>query len=400
MTDLTPARARLAKRLGKLRVSSEVGRLTQKELAGALGTSAPLISSWEGGKEIPPEARLEAYGRLFATSRSRDGGRVALVPTQDLTAEEHDRMKELIAELVRLREEAISPTGSLRREAGELGGRFWYFPDGQTITILCTPLSDRQLGYGSGGELLEGAAPITAYSRPSHPNHIELLRNGDIDALVELVGHIRAENPSAEVRWTTYNRVRDSDELTGHLIILGGSDYVAGAAPRSDDPVEWFIRQLELPVSTRVSANGDPEFDTEFVVTISDEDEPVYGGTREETYQPRFLRQGDEPDSPRVIDDGLPTLEYDLALIARRANPLNVSARITICAGIFSRGTYGAVRALTDANLRVRNERYLEEHFPDINQFWVLFRVPVYRGARTVTPDLERTYHQVRYSIS
>jgi hypothetical protein len=299
---------------------------------------------------------------------------------------------------VRLRVDALSPVESSRRETGELGGRFWYFPDGQTITILCTPLSDRQLGYGRGGDLPEGAAPITAYSRPSHPNHNEMLRNGDMDALVELVGHIRAENPSAEVRWQTYNRVRDSDDLTGHLVILGGSDYVAGTVPSPDDPVDWFIRRLELPVSTRISASGDPEFDTEFVVTTSDDGEPEYGGTQEETYQPRFLRQGSEPDSPRVTDGGVPTLEYDLALIARRANPLNVSARITICAGIFSRGTYGAVRAFTDANLRARNERYLERHFPNTNKFWILFRVPVYSGARTITPDFERAYHRVRDS--
>ncbi len=400
MTDLTPARARLARRLRELRESPEVSRLTQKELAGALGTSAPLISSWEGGREMPPEARLQAYGRLFATSRSREGERVALVPADDLTAEEHDRMEKLIGELLRLREEAMSPTESSRRRTGELGGRFWYFPDGQTITILCTSLSDRQLGYGSDGELPEGAPPITAYSRPSHPNYIELLRNGDMDALVELVGHIRAENPSAEVRWKTYNRVRDSDDLTGHLVILGGSEYVAGTTSRPDDYLEWFIRRLDLPVSTRASANGDPEFGTEFVVATNDDGEPTYLGANEEMYQPGFLRQGVEPDSPRVFNDGVPTLEYDLALIARKANPLNVSARITICAGIFSRGTYGAVRAFTDANLRARNERYLEKHFSDINQFWMLLRVPVYSGVRTVTPDLERPYHRIRYSNS
>jgi transcriptional regulator with XRE-family HTH domain len=398
MSDQESARERLAARLKELRERSEIGRLTQRQVADALGASTPLISSWESAKEVPPESRLHAYGRLFAAPRSADGDRVALVPADDLTAEERGRMETLVEDLVRLRTEALEGDEPASRHSGVLGGRFWFFPDRQVITILCTPLSDRQLGYRKDGQLAEGAPPISAYSRVSHPNHISLLRNGDADALVELVGHIRAENPTAEIRWTTYDQIRDSDELTGHLIILGGGEFKASAVPRSDNPVNWFIRRLDLPILTRIPEGGDEEFDTEFVVTTNDGGEPAYHGPREEVHRPLFLRADVEAGRPRITVDGVPQLEYDVALIARKANPLNLSARITICTGAFSRGTYGAVRALTDANLRARNERFIQARFSDVNDFWIMFQVPVYGGVQTVTPDLERAFHRLRDS--
>jgi hypothetical protein len=91
-----------------------------------------------------------------------------------------------------------------------------------------------------------------------------------------------------------------------------------------------------------------------------------------------------------------------VALLGRFPNPLNLSATVTICSGIFSRGTYGAVRALTDATLRARNERYLAGHF-DLQNFWLLLHVPVFpgpTGALTLTPDLTRPFHRLRSSAS
>jgi hypothetical protein len=212
------------------------------------------------------------------------------------------------------------------------------------------------------------------------------------------VGHIRAENPTAEIRWATYDQIRASDELTGHLIILGGGEFAASAGPTSGSPVNWFISRLELPIVTRVPDGGDAEFDTEFVVTTNNDGEPAYHGPQEEVHRPRFLRADVEPGRPRITVDGVPQLEYDVALIARMANPLNLSARITICTGAFSRGTYGAVRAFTDANLRTRNERYIQARFSDISDFWIMFQVPVYGGRQTVTPDLARAFHRLRDS--
>jgi transcriptional regulator with XRE-family HTH domain len=399
VSEPTPARWRLATRLKQLREESELGRLTQEQVALALGVSTPSISSWESGKTSPPENRLRAYARLFATPRSWDGKRLRLLSTEELTGDERRAMEALVDELVQLHDDALHRVEPARRETGALGGRFWYFPDRQSITILCTPLSARQLGYGPDGKLPDGAPPISAYSRSSHPNYIESLHNGDMDALIELVGHIRAENPTAEVRWTTLDRIYVRDELTGHVVILGGGEFAARSDPQQQEtPVNWFIRRLELPIRTRLPEGGDEEFDSEFVVTTDDEGRPVYRGPREEVYRPIFRLSETDPDHPRVLVEGAPQLEYDVALIARKANPLNLSASMTICTGAFSRGTYGAVRTLTDANLRARNERLLNEHFPDASDFWILLHVPVFGGEETITPDLERPFHRLRDS--
>jgi transcriptional regulator with XRE-family HTH domain len=384
--------ATLAQRLRGLRVSPQFGRLRQQQLAEALNISEALISSWEKGAAIPPQHRLQAYARFFATPRSVDDGKPRLLAEGDLLDDESKLMQALEEELFRLRDSALHDVDPGSREIGALGGRFWHFPDGARITIVCTRLSDRQLGLLPNGRLPEGASPIIGYSRPTHPNYIESLRNGDTDALTELVGHIRAENPTAEVRWTTLDRV-EADELSGNLVLLGG-DLNLGHVERGT--FWWFIRRLELPIRVRLPTGGNEEFDMEFMVTTNQMGTPTYRGSEAEFYPPRFLRVESEPDRPRVVIDGCPQLEYDTALLVRKGNPINLSARIIICAGIFSRGTYGAVRLTTDATLRYRNELFLAENF-DMDDFWLLFHVPVANG-KTATPDLERRFLRLQHS--
>jgi hypothetical protein len=357
--------------------------------------STALISSWESGTAVPPADRLRAYSRFFATPRSVEGRKTRLLTDDDLVEAEATTRQTLEEELLRLREAALHDGDVSYRETGALGGRFWYFPDHARVTIVCTPLSDRQLGLLPGGEVPENAAPIARYSRPSHPNYIEFLRNGDVDALTELVGHIRAENPTVEVRWMTFDRL-GRDELSGHLVLLGTGEVDSFRGNAERGTMWWFIRRLELPVHVHLSEGGDEEFDVEFVVNTDDEGNPTLRGSKKEVYAPRFLHNDSAPDRPRVVVDGVPQLDYDTALIVRKPNPINLSARITICTGIFSRGTYGAVRACTDATLRARNERFVTSNF-DINDFWLLLHVPVLEG-QTVTPDLEREFLRLRHS--
>ena len=105
-----PAR-RLAERLRALR---EQEHLTQKQLAGVLGGAETLsiatVSLWEkaGSDRLPPLQRLEAYARLFCTSRSFDGGRLRLLSSGELTDQERERESELYDELVELRERTRS----------------------------------------------------------------------------------------------------------------------------------------------------------------------------------------------------------------------------------------------------------------------------------------------------
>ncbi|MFC5104244.1 hypothetical protein [Kibdelosporangium philippinense] len=59
---------------------------------------------------------------------------------------------------------------------------------------------------------------------------------------------------------------------------------------------------------------------------------------------------------------------------------------VTICNGMFGRGTYGVVRALTDARFRDRNSAFLAQHFKDAEAFSILTTVSVVSG-NVVTPD-------------
>ena len=88
----------------------------------------------------------------------------------------------------------------------------------------------------------------------------------------------------------------------------------------------------------------------------------------------------ESPDHPKGI------LQEDVALFARSVSPLNRKRTITFCNGMYGRGTYGAVRALTDERFRDRNAEFLRSHFRDSETYCVLSRVPVVQGV-TVTPD-------------
>jgi transcriptional regulator with XRE-family HTH domain len=376
--------------------------VTQKQLSDALGLSGALVSSWESGSAVPPEERLNAYARFFATRRSLVGRSAKLIAADDLTADEEAVRSQLIDELVRLREEALDGSSVRPRETGALGGRFWYFPDDQPITILCQPLSRRQLGYSDEAAKRGELSPAVQYAtNPAHPNAVRNLGNGDIDALVELVGHIRAENPTADVRWLTYDRISSADQITGHLVVFGYGDAEISPVPQGDTRVLQALRaELDLPVRSRWPINGDPEYDGEFVVTVDAEGAPTFDAEKiagEEVYRPRFLRDDTAPGRPRIIAAGAPQLTSDVALIVRTRNPLNPNAKLMWFSGMFSRGTYGAVRAFTDAKFRARNEQWLAKAL-NFDDFWMLLQISVFAADKTITPDLSRAANRLRMS--
>ena len=382
------SRRPLAARLRDLRRSWDGVTVTQRHVAEAIGASPALVSSWENGSAVPPEERLRQYAQFFATPKSMDPG-PRLPPFGDLSTAEDERRSELIDELVRLREEALFLPDSGPRRSGALGGRFWHFPGAQPITILYTPLSDRQLGVADPDRLDE-APPVAQYARNrTHPNAVLNLRNGDVDALLELVGHVRAENPTADVRWVPNTDVTESDQLTGHVVILGSGDQLLEIPERQLRVWSLFRDAVSLPVSFRGDIRPDEEFELEFEVTTDADGVPAFDGDRRERHGPRFVRDERVEGRPRVVVNGAPVLASDVALILRMPNPLNESARLIMCSGLFARGTYGAVRAFTDANLRARNEAWVS-NLSDPERFWALIRVTVAGFGKTITPDLAR----------
>jgi hypothetical protein len=182
----------------------------------------------------------------------------------------------------------------------------------------------------------------------------------DLDALIEIFGHIRARNPTLDVRYLLASEITASD-LQEHVVVLGGvgwnkvSRRVLAALP--DLP----ISQKELDELT----TGDV-----FVVSGTDDTgKPI---------EEKFLPIWDDSDPPELTED--------VAMVARVSNPYNSARTLTIFNGVHSRGVVAAVQAMINLRVVQQNEKYLSERFPE-GTFALLLRVPVY-GAETLAPDI------------
>jgi hypothetical protein len=343
-TPLGPAA--LARRLRELRQQWPGTRVTQGVLAEALGASTALISGWENltNPSVPPVNRLLSYATLFATRRSVQGGQLRILPDEELTADELAVRDELYAELLALRDAA----GESDPEVAEPRRGSWHFPDGAPVRLVCGMLPERHRGD---------------YASETSPNYSQLHRLADPDALVELWGHVRMVNPDSDVRFMFAADMR-SDDLTAHVVLIGGLEW---------NPAARFFTQIaDLPVKQVEDENV--------------EDGEVFEIEREgrrRRFLPTFLEG----------DPALGLIE-DVALFARMPNPNFPQRTLTICNGVFSRGVLGAVRILTDAQLREANETYLRSRFADRSEYGLLLRVPVF-GREISTPDLSSDYHRL-----
>ncbi|HET9895789.1 MAG TPA: helix-turn-helix transcriptional regulator [Streptosporangiaceae bacterium] len=349
--DTPDPRQLLARRLRSLREERWPDkRITQQQLAQAIGVSVPLISSWESqtNPRLPPLARLEAYTRLFASTGTFDAGLAGGTPA--LTDPERQAANELRRELMQLRN-AVMQAGHAPAESAPLPANSaksissgpWRFDDGGMITIVCAQLPQYMLDR-------------IPYTDVDDPDYIELLTYSELDSLFELHGHIRASNPESLVVRRIANTL-GPDEYHSHLAVLGGVDW--NAVTKS------ILEILEIPV--RQIADWSRQDGQYFEV---DEN----GSTT--SYRP-VLKNA----------DGRSGLTDDVALFVRAKNPFNRERTATICTGMYGRGTYGVVRALTDASFRDRNAEYLSTHFgADYEVCCILTRVPVIHGA-TLTPD-------------
>ncbi|GAB3813513.1 XRE family transcriptional regulator [Kribbella italica] len=298
------------------------------------------ISSWESRRDpkLPPAERLHSYALFFCSDRSTTTP-AYLVPEDELTSDERGRFQDLHEELVALREAVHGPSSARESSSSELST--WTF-DSDPITIICpeAPLAER---------------PPMANEK--NPNYTRMFRYADLDALIELWGHIRACNPTANVVHRLPSEVV-ADDLSGHLVVLGGVGW--------NRVMKRILKTLrEMPVS-QVEVD---DLKTGEIFRTS-------GADRRE-YRPVW---DDASDSGRELIE-------DVALLARVRNPYNHSQTLTVCNGIHSRGVVGAVLALTDIALRERNEAFLANRFPG-GEFALLLRVPVLNGD-ALSPDLE-----------
>jgi hypothetical protein len=175
--------------------------------------------------------------------------------------------------------------------------------------------------------------------------------------LIELYGHLRAENAALDVFHRLASEVKRED-LSSHVILLGGIGW-----NRVTRRFQGATRQVPI---TQKAVNDLNDGDI-FCVKSS-------GG--EQSFYPEYEDLGDGKE-----------LFADVAYLARLRNPFKISHTLTICNGIFSRGVLGAVRCLIDAGVREDNERFLAERYP-AGEFAVLLRVPVVDN-ETMAPDLQ-----------
>ncbi len=334
MSPVEPQPA-LARRLKALRERywPDVG-IRQGQLAKAFGgVSTSLISSWENTEKpvSPPVKRLEAYATLFATRRSWTGGSLRVLTLEELTDDERDQRKELLDELLWLREGNEPEPGVVD---------LWTFEEvDQRITIVCAPLPEE---YRRN----------LVYADPESADFVSLYTYADPDALIELFGHIRARNPDNPVTFRTSNELT-ADDYTGHLVLLGGVDW--------NTVTKVVINRADLPLE-QVGRAVDAE----------------HGGFRvQENGQPRLIE-------PRLDAQG--HLVEDVAHFYRGVSPFNRKRTVTVCNGMYGRGTLGAVRALTDNRFLDRNTAYVRDRFAGEESFSIISRVPVI-GGQGLTPD-------------
>ncbi len=366
MNDADP-RLVLARRLRALREDQWPDlKITQAQLAQALGgkkpLSVPLISSWEtqASPKIPPLSRLDAYAALFATRRSFTGDVPQPIEAADMTDAERQAMAEIKRELTQMRAQAmgatavIGPEGYTGPEADRLSGLaaslnsgLWRFADGDTVTVVCAQFPER-------------FRAVEKYTDRNSPDYIELYTYSELDALFELYGHLRAANPVNQIDLRLAEGLA-RDVYSSHLITLGGIDWNATTSS--------VLNRLKLPV--RQVADWGEE---------NPEDDDVYFDITEKGGRKAQCR----PEYTHI--DGRRELVSDVALFVRARNPFNSERTVTICSGMYGRGTYGVVRALTDVRFRDRNGEYLRDRFGSSDCYCILTRVEVVDGA-TLTPD-------------
>jgi hypothetical protein len=327
---------KLAVALRDLRESTWLDRvLTQAQLAKVLSSeghvAAATLSSWESttNPKTPSAARISAYARFFSTKRSLEG-QPHLIPKDQLTPNELERFNEIEAQLQELyRPERPAARRSFQFDAGP-------------VVVVCPEAPVEVQGALAGEE---------------DPNFTKLRQYADLDALIELYGHLRAENPEQDV----FHRLTSdvvSDDFTSHVILLGGIGW--------NKVTRRFQSAIsQVPITQREVA----DLKTGEIFRVDD-------GSKPKQLYPEYEDLGEGKE-----------LIADVGYIARLRNPFKINRTLTICNGIHSRGVFGAVRCLTDASVRDENEKYLANRFPN-GEFAMLLRVPVVSN-QTMSPDLQ-----------
>ena len=330
---------RLARTLRELRESAWPGvELTQAQLAKALSADSRVasatLSSWESltNPKTPTASRLTSYARFFATRRSVEGKEPHL-----LAGEGPHRRR--AGALPRARSRSCWDL----LHADTQAHRSTFSFDEGPVTIICPEAPEEERGR---------------LADPTNPNFNKLQRLADLDALLEIWGHVRAENPRLSVRYRRPAEVV-ADDLSGHVILLGGIAW-------NKVTRRFQTAMSQVPITQVVS----PELKTGDIFTVKDAE-----GERS------FFPEWDDPDAEER------ELIEDVAHIARLTQPVPEQSHADDLQRDPQPRCLGAVRCFTDERVRDANERYLAERFTG-GRFALLVRVPVVTN-ETLSPDLQ-----------
>lgn len=212
----------------------------------------------------------------------------------------------------------------------------WHFPDHASVQIVCGALDSAERGM---------------FASEQDHNYMAMCAYADQDALIELVRHVSAANPGTRVDHTLPARLTDSD-LQSHVVVLGNMAW---------RQLGETFEQTGVPVRPIDSEGLDGE---------------IFETADGQRFLPTFVRD----------DSGGAVIE-DVGFFWRGPSPFNSARTLTICSGVFTRGVFGTVRALTDRGMRHDNAGYLRQRFADGAAYGLLMRVPVL-GHVTATPYL------------
>jgi hypothetical protein len=196
------------------------------------------------------------------------------------------------------------------------------------------------------------------YTDPNDPDYIDLYTYADLDSLMQLYGHIRAVNPRSVVNYKRATEVGALDYGT-HLVLLGGVDW--------NSTTKLVMEQLSVAHATRGM--------------------PVRQSTRPDDDSDGWFSVGDRRYAPEVVGTGDDKrLLSDVAHFFRGPSPMGRGRTVTICNGMYGRGTLGAARALTWDGYRDINGEYIRKRFGASLTFSMLCRVRIL-GGEVVPPE-------------
>jgi hypothetical protein len=332
------ARRLLASRLRALRETGFDVKLTQDQLAAALGAGKPLssaaISTWENSEidKWPSPARIVQYALIFSTPQS-----LVTAPhvPQEANLDKPARMRfqQLRAELLRLRESAEREAKRERSTPRQVEGQQLWHHDRMDKVFVVAP------------ELPPGER--MSYADERSVNYIRLARYGDLDAFFEMfvaltrMGYGNLSHRSAREPGIGTAR---------NLVLIGG--------PTGNPLTRTFMHLLEVPIAQHRAPGSDVGY-----FTASDTTSVL----------------------PSVLNDS--QVIEDIGLFVRATNPTNPETDVTICSGIYTYGVLGAVHLFTNPRLAGDNVAAIQDRLGQARAFAVLFRVKVIDG-RVPTPRL------------